>query len=135
MNKVVFRTIIATFLSGIMMWIIAGLWHNLILPSINSSVQAHHEGLLEMLLAYFILSGLMTYFYTVKGRDNYVLSGLLTGVLVGVLWVFPHGLTMAGVHQTPIFAEVKNALWHCIEQGSGGVIIALIKRREGFIRP
>ena len=133
MNKTAYKTFLATIASGLAMWVVAGLWHNLVLPAVNSSAEAHHEGLIEMLIAYLILAGLMTYFYTTARKDRVFAAGLLTGVLVGFLWVFPHGLTMAGAHQTPILTEMKNAIWHCFEQGVGGVIIALIKRKEGFV--
>ena len=114
------------------MWIIAGLWHNLVLPSITENVEAHHEGIGIMLIAYFILAFLMSWLFTMilTNISNPILSGLKIGVIVGILWVFPHGLAMAGVHETSIFYEIKNALWHTIEQGTGGIIIALFFRKR-----
>ncbi|NQV02477.1 MAG: hypothetical protein HQ542_07515 [Bacteroidia bacterium] len=80
-----------------------------------------------MLVAYFILALLMAYIYSLcyKGGKP-VIEGLKIGVIIGILWVFPHGLAMAGSHDTSIIYEIKNALWHVIEQGIGGIIIALI---------
>jgi hypothetical protein len=37
---------------------------------------------------------------------------------------------MAGTHGTSVISEVKNALWHMIEQGIGGVIIAVVLRKK-----
>ncbi len=67
------------------MCIIAGLWHNLILPFFNEKVQGHHEGLGLMLIAYFILALLMAYTYSLgsKGKKP-VMEGLRLGVLVGL---------------------------------------------------
>ncbi len=59
-----------------------------------------------------------------------VLEGLKIGVVIGILWVFPHGLTMAGAHETSVIYEIKNMIWHMVEQGIGGIIIALIFGRK-----
>jgi len=121
------RLTIAVFVGGFAMWVIAGLWHNLILPFFSKDIEAHHEGLFLMLIAYFILSFLMTYIYLISYRGgNRVLAGLKIGIVVGILWVFPHGLAMAGAHGTSVLYEINNALWHIIEQGLGGIIIAII---------
>lgn len=131
MNIAAIRAMIAAFLSGLAMWIVAGLWHNLVLPMFDNSIEAHHEGLGMMLIAYFVLSSLMTYLYVVARKgERPILDGVKIGIVVGVLWVFPHGLTMAAAHNTSILYEVQNAGWHVIEQGTGGVVIALILGRK-----
>jgi hypothetical protein len=133
MLKKSFRSVFSILIVGFAMWVLAGLWHNLVLPVINKNVEAHHEGLFIMLIAYIILSCLMTYIYTVTKKEKLILTGVKIGIVIGILWVFPHGLTMAGAHDTSILYEIKNALWHCIEQGAGGILIALIKKDETFI--
>ncbi len=121
------RLFIATIAAGLGMWIIAGLWHNLVLPGINENVEAHHQGIGMMLIAYLILAFLMTYLYSLMNLSRKPwLEGLRIGVVVGILWVFPHGLVMAGAHDTSILYEVKNTFWHMFEQGIGGIIIAVI---------
>lgn len=127
------KSLLTIIVTGFGMWVIAGLWHNLVLPAVNSKVEAHHDGLFLMLLSYFILAGFMTYFYTRVPKGNRIPTGVKIGIFIGILWVLPHGLTMAGAHNTSILYEIKNALWHCIEQGAGGVIIALMKREESFL--
>lgn len=112
------------------MWVVAGLWHNLILPNINSNVEAHHQGIFIMLIAYVILGFLMVYIFTTTNSENKsILKGLKIGALVGVLWVFPHGLVMASAHDTSIIYEIKNGIWHMVEQGIGGVVISIISSR------
>ena len=121
------KLLLSTLFSGIGMWITAGLWHNLILPNVNKNIQPHHEGLSMMLVAYFILALLMTYIYSLLIKNNKsIIDGLKFGMIIGVLWVFPHGLAMAGAHESSIIYEIKNTIWHMIEQGIGGIIIALI---------
>ncbi len=119
--------IIATIASGIGMWIVGGLWHNLILPRVNSTLEAHHEGIGIMLVAYICLSFLMAYLYwKINNHTHTVFNGMKLGVIIGVLWVFPHGIAMAGIHQTAIGYEFKNTLYHMFEQGVGGIIISTI---------
>lgn len=121
------KLLLSTIASGFGMWIIGGLWHNLILPNVNSNVEAHHEGLGITLIAYFVLAFLMAYLYSLVYKTNHsMISGLKLGILIGILWVFPHGLTMAGTHDTSIIYEIKNTLYHIFEQGIGGFIIGLI---------
>ena len=105
---------------------------NLVLPFINETIQAHHDGLGLMLLGYFILAFLMAYVYSFSFSDERpVIEGLRLGVVIGLLWVLPHGLAMAGAHNTSVIYEFKNALWHMIEQGIGGVIVGLVYSRIG----
>lgn len=114
----------STLLAGLGMWIIGGLYHNLILPTINEAIHPHHEGLGITLIAYFILAFLMTYIYSISNAkvDTVLKSGKL-GVIIGILWVFPHGLAMAATHNTSMVYEFKNTLYHMIEQGIGGLIV------------
>lgn len=121
------KIIFATILSGIGMWITAGIWHNLIMPQFDKSVSAHHDGLGIMLISYFILSFMMVFiFHKSEYFRSSLIKGLFFGAFVGILWVFPHGLTMAAVHNSSIIYEIKNACWHAIEQGIGGIIIFLV---------
>ena len=131
MKSKTLKLIVAGLAGGFGMWVIAGLWHNFILPSINQNVEPHHEGIGIMLIAYLILGFIMSYTYSLiyKG-GNPVLEGLRMGIIVGILWVFPHGLVMAGAHDTSIIYEIKNTCWHIFEQGVGGIIIALIAGKK-----
>jgi hypothetical protein len=53
-------------------------------------------------------------------------EGLRFGVLIGLLWVFPHELAMAGAHGDSISYVLKNAAWHVVAQGVGGIFIGLL---------
>jgi uncharacterized membrane-anchored protein len=114
----------STLLTGLGMWITGGLYHNLILPAINDAIHPHHKGLGITLIAYFILALLMTYIYSISNpKVDTVLKGVKLGVIIGILWVLPHGLAMAATHDTSMVYEFKNTLYHSIEQGIGGLII------------
>ena len=79
----------------------------------------------------------MSFMYSkIERKKNYLLQGLLFGALIGLLWVFPHELVDAGAHGESISDVIKNSLWHLVEQGFGGFLIALIfnKRKEELIK-
>jgi len=122
------KLFLSTSAGGFAMWIEGGLWHNLVLPILDSNVKAHHDGLIVVLISYFVLALLMAYIFSrsYQKDKSVVLEGLKTGIVIGILWVFPHGLAMAGTHDTSIVYEIKNTLYHMIEQGIGGIIVALI---------
>lgn len=126
------KLLLSTLVGGFAMWFVGGLWHNLILPIFDSNAEAHHDGLVIVLISYFILAFLMAYIFSLSYQEDksVLVEGLIMGVVIGILWVFPHGLVMAGTHDTSIVYEVKNTLYHVIEQGMGGVIIALIMKMK-----
>jgi len=122
------KLIVSTVIVGLAMWIIAGLWHNLILANYYArETEATHDGVGIMLIAYFILALFMSYMYPIgyKGGSP-IFEGLRFGALIGLLWVFPHELVMVGAHGEPILYVFKNAIWHMVEQGLGGIVIGLI---------
>lgn len=110
------------------MWVISGLWHNLILANFYASEKgASHEGIGILLIAYFILALFMAYLYPqlYKGGRP-AIEGMKFGALIGLLWVFPHELAMAGAHGDSLSYVFKNGVWHAVEQGLGGVVLGLI---------
>ena len=122
---------LATVVGGVGMWVLSGLWHNLIVPAFYvSETGASHEGIGLLLVAYLVLSLFMAYMYPLGyqgGRP--IIEGLRFGMVIGVLWVFPHELAMAGAHGDSILYVFKNAAWHVVEQGVGGIIVGLVYGR------
>jgi len=123
---------LATLAGGGAMWILAGIWHTLIAAAFYSAeTHASHEGTGIILVAYMVLGVMMAYLYRFFYRGGRpVLEGLKFGLLVGLLWVFPHELAMAGAHGESILYVFKNAGWHLVEQGLGGMIVGLIYGRN-----
>ena len=110
------------------MCLLAGLWHKLLMVQFYASeVDATHEGTGIIFIAYIILGILMAYLYPLiyKGGKPAV-EGIKIGIVIGILWVFPHELAMAGAHGESISYVFKNAIWHIFEQGVGGLIIGLV---------
>jgi len=124
------KFLLASLSSGFGMWAVAGIWHNLIMANLYKTVHATLDGIGLLLAAYFILALLMSYMYPLgyKGGKP-ILEGLRFGIVIGVLWVFPHGLAMVGAHGESILYVLKNSVWHVVEQGIGGIIIGLVYGR------
>lgn len=113
-------------ITGFSMWVIGGLWHNLILPLISVEAEAHHEGLLLMLISYVVLAGFMVYlFLLLQKHRRGIIAGIETGVIIGILWVFPHGLAIAAAQGSSVSYEVLNTPYHIVEQGLGGIVLYL----------
>jgi hypothetical protein len=92
--------------------------------------QTKHEGTGIIFVAYMVLSTLMVYLYSRLSRGGRpAVEGLRFGIVIGLLWVFPHELAMAGAHGDSISYVLKNAAWHMVEQGAGGIIIGLVYGR------
>ena len=119
---------IATFAGSITMWLTAGLWHEIIAAAFYSEeTHATHEGTGIIFIAYLVLGLIMAYLYPKFSKgDKPLLDGIKFGAVIGILWVFPYELAMAGAHDTSIMYVLKNGAWHVVEQGIGGVVIAFL---------
>ena len=129
------KFILATAAGSLTMWLLAGLWHELIMAQFYEvETQANHEGTGIILLAYVVLGLLMAYVYPIgyKGKQPWV-EGLRFGFVIGILWVFPHELAMAGAYGNSILYVLKNAVWHMVEQGVGGITIGLVYGRNDAV--
>jgi len=123
-KKIIFSSLVA----GICMWLLAGLWHKIVAVAFYTvETEATHEGTGIIFIAYLVLAFIMTYLYSNYHKSQRILlDGLKFGMIMGLLWVFPHELAMAGAHGESLVYVFKNALWHMVEQGVGGIVIALV---------
>ena len=131
MHPILKKHLPTLLLTATTMWLLAALWHKLIMAQFYiDETAATHEGTGIIFIAYLILAGLMLLLYPQKSWfNNNLLSGLLFGAVIGLLWVLPHELAMAGAHGEPLGYVFINAAWHMVEQGIGGSVIALFYRR------
>lgn len=110
------------------MWLVAGLWHELVAAHFYSpGTEDAHEGILLILGAYLVLAGLMTAAYQrlyLAGAP--IMEGAKLGAFIGVLWVFPHSLALAAAHGDPLLYVAQNSAWHVFEQGLGGAVIGAV---------
>jgi len=125
------RLSLATLVAWTAMWVLAGVYHEVLMAHFYAErVHGEHQGLPIILLGYLILGGLLAYLMELgyKGVDP-LKTGLRYGVLVGILWVFPHELVMAGAHGESLVYVFGNGLWHVVEQGVGGILIGWVYQR------
>lgn len=122
--------IAAALAGGIAMWLVAGAWHEIVAATLYAdAIEGEHQGVGLILLAYLLLAALMTFFIRhTRVSQNAYITGAVIGVLVGVLWVFPHELSLAAAHGEPLTGVFINAAWHMVEQGIGGLVIVATSR-------
>ncbi len=123
--------ILATLITGTAMWLLAGIWHSFIVAVFYAEENhANHESIGIIFVAYLILAALMAYLYP-RSHEGVrpMFEGLGFGLIVGLLWVFPHGLAMVGAHGESLSYVLKNAVWHLVEQGAGGIVLGLVYSR------
>jgi uncharacterized membrane protein YvlD (DUF360 family) len=122
------KLVLSAIAGSIGMWILAGLYHEVVMAQFyRTEVHATHEGTGIIFIAYLVLGALMAYIYPIgyKGGKPW-LEGMKFGLVMGILWVFPHELVRIGAHGGSITYAFKNVAWHLVEQGVGGIIIAVI---------
>lgn len=111
--------------TGVAMWLAGGIWHEIVAAHFYSpgAVQAH-EGILLILVAYLVLGALMVLFHLRLYPEGASLGqSLKFGAIVGVLWVFPHSLSLAAAHGDPLPYVFQNAAWHIVEQSIGALVL------------
>ncbi len=126
------RLLCAALVGGAVMWLLGGLWHMMIMDTFYSgnsaSVRLEEPLMRWIILGYVILGLLMAYIYP-KGFSGggAVSEGLRFGAIVGLLWVLPHAVILHGVYYGATGRLILiDAAWHMVEQGIGGIVIALI---------
>ena len=126
-----FRAVAAAIAGALVMWITAGIWHEIAAAAFYAgNIDGQHQGLGIIFVAYVLLAVLITFFLRhTRLTSSPLLNGLILGATIGILWVFPHELTLAAAHGEPLDGVFGNALWHMVEQGIGGLIIALVMTR------
>ncbi|MBT3342503.1 MAG: hypothetical protein HN712_13890 [Gemmatimonadetes bacterium] len=133
------RFLLATILSALVMLALWWLWH----MSFMATLYAEHTALPRdvpltriTVLGYFLLALLMAYIYPkgYTGADP-LAEGLRFGALMGVLSTLPRSLILYGIeggHTGTLV--IVDASWHIIEQGIGGLVIALLYGRYSWLR-
>ncbi len=126
---------ISLIASFVVMFLIAFVWH----VHIMGEFMKEHSGALGdidrseplvpyIALGYFILAAVMSYLYP-KGieGDNKMKNGMMFGMVIGILWVLPHSVVMYGASEIASRTNILvDGLWHIVEQGIGGMIIAMV---------
>jgi len=131
MSKKMLLAFIASFVA---MFLLAFAWHQPIMgewyaDNVGLVPTARTEPIVWMIaLGYAVLAFMMSYIYP-KGMEggSPLMEGFKFGALMGILWVIPHSIVLYGVTMANSRdLVIVDGLWHIVEQGIGGVIIAYI---------
>ena len=128
-----FRLVIATSISALLMFSLAGLYPGVLARSfiaehVEAGLLRTPPNLAVVFLGYIFLAGIMSALYRRLGpfSSTRIWSGLKFGLVVAVLWVMPYSIVLFGVYRFPYAALPLDFAWALIEQGVGGVVIALV---------
>ena len=131
------KLLMATGAGFVVMFAIGGLTHLVLFkqwfldhPGLAGNLnRAEGEGLPQFVaLALLLLAFIMAYMYPkgVEG-DNKIMQGLKFGLLISVLWFLPCDLVhYAMTKAISIEAIAMDVVLHAVEQGAGGIAIALV---------
>lgn len=124
----------------VVMGALSWLWHGPILGDYYGSLlgpELRGEIVVEPVAgAYVLLSVLMAAVYPRVVGDptdpvEAWVEAVRFGAVVGLLWIVPLRLVLFGTTVRPFAPVVVDGAWHLLEQGAGGLVVALIHRGLG----
>lgn len=132
------KLIIATIAGGIVMFLLAGLFHMMI-PMIKDNYAAWmaeanpRRDMVEpihfvmVVVSYVILALLMAYIYPLgyKGGSP-IKEGFVFGALMGLLSRVPVALVVWSTLFVDKNWVITEGIWHMLEEGIGGIVIAFV---------
>jgi uncharacterized membrane protein len=123
------------FLAGlvgfVVMFILSGLWYMLIMDAFYreqvGALMREQYNFIFIVLGYLVMAFLMSYIYPIgyKGGSP-AKEGLRFGVLIGLLVWLSSNLILYGAHNMTLSATLVDSGWHVVEEGIGGLVIALV---------
>ena len=113
------------------MLILGILWHTVIMGGFyDTHLAAVARDVPKMpfvILGYLVLALLMAYMFPLGYKGGSAVSeGLRFGILIGLLWTLPLQLVFHGLLNLGLTGGLVDAGWHVVEQGVGGIIIAMV---------
>jgi len=83
-----------------------------------------------LLILYFLMA--LVYPMGYKGGSP-VKEGFRFGALIGLIWVLPRSVGDHGIYNLPLTLVIVDSAWHVVQEGIGGIVIALVYGRPGTI--
>ena len=117
---------------GVVMWLLGGGWHMWAMSGFyadNSVAEAIGQPRMQFIIGGYLILGLLMSYIFPKGYagGSAVCEGLRFGAIMGLLWVLPHAVILHGVYFGATGKLILvDAIWHIVEQGIGGIVMALI---------
>lgn len=126
------KLLLATVSGFVVMFLLSWLGHVVIISGMletspMSSIERESPLIYGLVAAYLILAFLMAYLYPkgIEGESVFG-NGIRFGVLIGLLITGPISLILYSIITTPFSRVIVEVVWHMIEQGAGGVVIAYV---------
>ena len=114
----------------IVMFGLSGLWHSFIMADFYGSMLAPvaraEPDLVMVGNGYLVLAILMGWAYPQGYSGGSPLAeGVRFGAVVGLLWILPFSLVLAGLYDLSLSQVAVDSAWHIVEGAVGGAVIAL----------
>ncbi len=127
------KYLIASISGLVVMFLLGWVGHEYLISSITGldpfeDIMKSEPNVIGIAVAYLVLALLMAYIYP-KGieGDSVFANGLKFGILIGLLFELPMALIFFSVYEgVTISMVITEAVWHMIEQGIGGIVIAYV---------
>ena len=129
MNKT--KMIYAWLAGAAGMLVLGVLWHRIIMGGFydkqGAAAMREEPMMLFIILGILALAFLMAYAYPIgyKGGSP-VAEGLRFGIFMGLVAFLPLNLIFHGTLNVTLAGALVDAGWHVVEEGVGGVIIAMV---------
>lgn len=137
------KLLIATAAAFAVMFGVGGLTHlvlfkNWILnhPGLAGNINRPEPMLHYTIAALLLLAFIMAYLYP-KGMegDNKIMQGLKFGIIISVLFFVPCNLIQYSMTTAlSLKAILMDAVLHAVEQGLGGIVVALVYGKEVMMK-
>lgn len=129
------RVIAATVASFVVMFGLSGLFNRFIVrdfvaTNVSAQVLRDPPDLLLVGAGYALLAVFMALAFPIAVGDATAepTVGLAFGVVAGLVWILPSSLVLHGVYRFPAAALLIDPAFAVVEQGLGGLAIALVYR-------
>lgn len=125
------KFLLASGAGFVVMFLLSWIGHEYLIASFYeghpmTQVEAAEPNVMWIIAAYLVIALIMSYMFP-KGSEGkgFIGEGLRFGVMVGVLISLPITLIFMGIMDgVPFTSVVAETVWHAIEQGVGGIVIA-----------
>ena len=123
------KLLLSTIGAGVVMLGLSVLWHVVLMSDLYVSDISRPEPIMYLIVgSYFGLALVMSYMYP-KGIEgtNKIANGFKFGALIGIIWIVPFSVIMYAVTVGSSLKVIAiDGIWHIVEEGIGGVVIAMI---------
>ncbi len=129
------KLILAAVAAFVVMFSLSGLWHQVLLGDYyvaeSAAVARPEPDLAIIALGYAILALLMAWVYPIGYKGGSAITeGARFGAVIGLLWILPWSVIISGIWQIELTIVLVDSAWHIIEQGLGGVAVAMAYGRQ-----